>query len=204
MPMSSNLKPEQIAALAMMTKYVVWHDSNAADREVIAAANARISARASEVEKIKAGLSLFGYEFTSEGFAKLRAEVGDEAYYQAQREGGRLDAGPKEQAPSKSDSRAGAELNALTSSVSVRQVVLTYLKYKAEEGAKAREIQDFIESLRGVPLHEKTIGMTLFRLSKDGNVRREGRTWFFVPEAKNPAVSPAGSINRDTKEGEEP
>jgi len=42
------------------------------------------------------------------------------------------------------------------------------------------------------------IGMTLYRLSQDGLVRREGRTWFFVPsqaaETKNPGGDTPGLI----------
>jgi hypothetical protein len=53
-----------------------------------------------------------------------------------------------------------------------------------------------IERTFGEPLHSKTVGMTLYRLSKDGLVRREGHNWFFVPQAaatENPGATNAGA-----------
>ena len=47
--------------------------------------------------------------------------------------------------------------------------------------------------------------MTLYRLSLDELVRRDGRTWFFVPqleETKNPGADTPGPINSDVEERE--
>jgi hypothetical protein len=47
---------------------------------------------------------------------------------------------------------------------------------------RAAEVQKAVERKLLRQFHEKTAGMTLFRLSKDGVVRRSGWDWYFVPE----------------------
>lgn len=42
----------------------------------------------------------------------------------------------------------------------------------------------------GLSIHEKTIGMTLYRLSREGVIRRQGWDWFFVPESQRENVAP--------------
>jgi hypothetical protein len=47
---------------------------------------------------------------------------------------------------------------------------------------QATPMREKLEQLRGEKLHEKTVGMTLYRLSREGIMRREGmKDWFFVP-----------------------
>jgi hypothetical protein len=45
----------------------------------------------------------------------------------------------------------------------------------------------------GETIHEKTVGMTLYRMSKDGLVTRDGHTWFITqpPKCSN-VVNPGG------------
>jgi hypothetical protein len=72
---------------------------------------------------------------------------------------------------------------------SVREIAIEQLKRAGVAGAKASTIRQVAESILKKKFHEKTAGMTLYRLSKDGLARREGQTWFFVPpkaETKNP------------------
>jgi len=63
-------------------------------------------------------------------------------------------------------------------------------------GATPTEVlREYIEAARSTKLHEKTIGMTLYRLANDGLARRDGRTWFPVSqEAKqeNPGAGTPG------------
>jgi hypothetical protein len=78
------------------------------------------------------------------------------------------------------------------------KVVRNYLKEAGERGAKASEIRAFIQEKYARTVHEKTVGMTLYRLSKlkSPPVRREGHTWFFVPppaETENPGGEAPGS-----------
>ena len=79
----------------------------------------------------------------------------------------------------------------------VRDAVLDRLRLAGSSGMKATELRQYYENAFSTKLHEKTIGMTLYRLSKDAVVRREGRTWFSVPlkgETKNPGGGTPGLI----------
>lgn len=66
----------------------------------------------------------------------------------------------------------------------LRDFVLSTLKKQHPAPLKAREIQEQYEFLYG-KIHDKTVGMTLYRLSKDGEVVRKGRDWTFSAEDKN-------------------
>lgn len=79
----------------------------------------------------------------------------------------------------------------------VRDAVLDRLRLAGDSGLKATELRQYYENAFSTKLHEKTIGMTLYRLSKDAVVRREGRRWFSVPlkgETKNPGGGTPGLI----------
>lgn len=84
----------------------------------------------------------------------------------------------------------------------VADVILDRLRAAANSGAKAVDIRSFISQTYHVEIHEKTVGMTLYRLQKDGHVRRKGHTWFLASsEAKNPGDGAPGAINSlDQKE----
>jgi hypothetical protein len=69
-------------------------------------------------------------------------------------------------------------------------IVLDCLLLVGERGSKAAPIQEYIESTYDTKIHEKTVGMTLYRLLKKGRVRRNGHTWFFVPEIAVPDQAP--------------
>ena len=91
------------------------------------------------------------------------------------------------------DQNLADEGEALTTTV--REAVINALKHVGPWGAKASQLRLDYEQQHGTKLHDKTIGMTLYRLSKETPplVRREGRTWFFA-EAKNPGVGAPGNI----------
>jgi len=56
---------------------------------------------------------------------------------------------------------------------------------------RASALRQQLASL-GITVHEKTVGMTLYRLLKEGVVTRVGRDWFFVPNGKRPAAGVSG------------
>jgi hypothetical protein len=74
---------------------------------------------------------------------------------------------------------------------SIRELALERLRAAGAAGTKARVIRDFIEKTYKIKLHYKTVGMTLYRLSRDGLARREGQTWFVVPH-KPETMNPGG------------
>ncbi|TFV72338.1 hypothetical protein E4K64_23765 [Bradyrhizobium frederickii] len=85
---------------------------------------------------------------------------------------------------------------------SIRDLILLYLKQAGPKGEKASLMRRKVEAFLNRQIHYKTIGMSLYRLSKETPpmVRREGQTWFLVPsaaEAKDPgAVTPGPSEGR--------
>jgi len=77
----------------------------------------------------------------------------------------------------------------------LRVIVLEQLKSAGDRGAKAATIRDFIERTYGNVLHEKTVGMTLYRLLKENLARRDGHIWFAAQSATengNPDVAAPG------------
>jgi hypothetical protein len=64
----------------------------------------------------------------------------------------------------------------------IRDRVLAYLEAKYPSGCLASELREHLLNSFGTETHEKTVGMTLYRLSKQGLVTRKGRTWFFAAE----------------------
>jgi hypothetical protein len=80
----------------------------------------------------------------------------------------------------------------------IRDVVLERLEAAGGMGSKASAIREFYERAFGKTIHEKTVGMTLYRLQREGLVRREGHTWFLAPpktETENPGGDTPGPIN---------
>jgi len=77
----------------------------------------------------------------------------------------------------------------------IRDIVVEQLQLAAPLGRKAADLRAFIEKTYGEMIHEKTVGMTLYRLSKDRLVHRDGHTWFFGPakvETENPGAATPG------------
>jgi hypothetical protein len=64
-------------------------------------------------------------------------------------------------------------------SQTIRDLVLEAAHQAFPNPIRASAVRKDIERLRGSQLHEKTIGMTLYRLSQEGLVRRSGIDWFF-------------------------
>jgi hypothetical protein len=77
----------------------------------------------------------------------------------------------------------------------IADIVLERLKEAGEDGEKAAAIRRYILATYNADIHEKTVCMTLYRLQKDGEVRRDGHTWFLasIPEAKDPGAEDAGA-----------
>lgn len=70
-----------------------------------------------------------------------------------------------------------------------KDAALRVLRDVHPEGLKAAEVRERVSAQYGLDSHEKTAGMTLYRLKKEGLVRRDGFTWFFVPPSQREAQS---------------
>ncbi len=88
----------------------------------------------------------------------------------------------------------------------IRDIVLDRLRAVGNRGTRALPIRKYIEDTYHQDIHEKTVGMTLYRLSQEGLVHRMGHVWFFGPESsgtENPGVAAPGSDNEATKKGDQ-
>jgi len=66
----------------------------------------------------------------------------------------------------------------------VHAIILEMAARAYPERVRASEIREELEK-QGIVLHEKTVGMTLYRLSKQGLMERKRKAdWFFVPAAE--------------------
>lgn len=83
----------------------------------------------------------------------------------------------------------------------VRDALLERLREIAPNGDKAARLRRHVETAHALNLHEKTVGMTLYRLSKDSLVHRKGQIWFYGPQvgpllpasAENPGAGGTGA-----------
>lgn len=62
-----------------------------------------------------------------------------------------------------------------------RDIILNILKGAYPAPMRVGALKEAAEADLGRSVHYKTPGMTLYRLTKEGSVRREGRDWFYVP-----------------------
>ena len=77
----------------------------------------------------------------------------------------------------------------------IKEHVIDAARQAYPRAIRASALRQRLDSAYGKKTHEKTIGMTLYRLSKDGILRRHGWDWFFVPEGER--RSPEAKENPD-------
>lgn len=84
----------------------------------------------------------------------------------------------------------------------IKDIVLDRLRAAGPSGTKAAQIREFIDMMYGSdanPIHEKTVGMSLYRLLKQGLAHRRGLIWIFGPDpsgTKNPGGDAPGPIDK--------
>lgn len=70
----------------------------------------------------------------------------------------------------------------------IRDFIIDALKRSYPQPYKAKELQDAYEQAYGDELHPKTVGMSLYRLSLDKLVKREGQKWFYSQYPTNTQI----------------
>lgn len=196
---------DRATLLGLVLLYGVLSRENVVDRRQMEQLEARIKGRRERMGKLFSGFQAFGITDDGEGyFKKIRAAVGDDAYVATL---GKIDAiipdpnaeKPPEVGPVAPRPESEREPEP-PSGLSIREMVIESLQKSFPMGRFASDIREAIESRRKAKLHDKTIGMTLYRLSQADPplARREGTTWFFVPpdeEKKNPGGETPGPSN---------
>lgn len=202
-----NLSDEDIVAcLALLTRYQRAFMQRETDRKIIEEAQTRLAECDVTIAQLKSAFSVFGIDVSGTGFQDLQQVAGDAYWAALERAGWQrpppLPPPPPPMLEDLTDDLPGDDVfdaeplgTVSEPTASVRDLTLDYLKAAKDKGIKAAEARAHVEALRHTRLHEKTIGMTLYRLSQDGLARREGRTWFYVPPkaaTKNPGGDAPG------------
>ena len=164
------------------------------------------------MQRLRSTMKIYGFDTETGDWKRLRLAIGSERYLDALNIG-RLEVGlpvldrePILQAFAQHDQEelatkgqallpnasisADEMLEPESDTGTVREIVVELMKASGPEGRKASWLRSQIEARRGSPLHEKTIGMTLYRLSQDGLVERRGITWYWKENSE--AVPQAG------------
>ncbi len=210
-----DLSPDDRAALAsFVTRWQRTFYSNRDAKKAKEEAEATIAENGVTFSQLRSALALYDVVIEGDaGWDKVRELIGGEAFDTALIRAGWVPPQPPPPPPplpalqlvSPEDDNGNELFDVVeaeplgtdTENVStIRDIVLEYLKAAKDAGIKAAEAREYVEALRHSKIHEKTVGMTLYRLSNDGLARREGRTWFFVPpkaDTKNPGGETPGS-----------
>ncbi|AEH85351.1 hypothetical protein Mesop_0859 [Mesorhizobium opportunistum WSM2075] len=186
---------EKAAVFSILVRQLEAQELKAAAEREIAAANERVAAAQAIMANVRPALAVFGFDT---GAGKLwdivKEAIGVERYNTAfevakgeQNESRTGASGESQQ--SKTEDTGKGEGSGHSRNVDeshtpkIKDIVLERLRQAGDAGARASEIKEFV-SAQGIEMHEKTVGMTLYRLSNEGSVHREGRTWVFIPESE--------------------
>lgn len=185
---------EKAAVFSILVRQLEAQELKAAADREIAAANERVAAAQAIMANVRPALAVFGFD-TSAGklWDIVKEAIGAERYNAAfevakgEQNGSQTDASSESHLSNKTEETAKGEGSSHSRNVDeshtpkIKDIVLERLRQAGDAGARASEIKEFV-SAQGIEMHEKTVGMTLYRLSNEGSVRRKGRTWVFIPE----------------------
>jgi hypothetical protein len=203
---------DKAAISGLLTRYVITYDLRRAWEEKKEEAEKQLADLAVQVANFKAAFDLFNIDiFNKDCWIPVRTELGELAFARAV-EAGQAAAKQKQGLlpaqgelviehfePGKTEkmisAKGGPGQQVEPRKPAVKEAVLEYLRVVGPSGSKIVPIREYVEKTYSMKIHEKTVGMTLYRLSRTGLVRREGRTWFFVPpraDTKSPGVAAPG------------
>lgn len=210
---------DKAAVAGLVTRYVEAWTRRDIDQRAAAQIAMQITILNDRIQKLAGALSIFAFDpADTAAWNSLRDVLGPDAYASAVAAGQK--AAFEQQAPVAAPPPApstpslddadyediGQQMLDLVESdasrvpdgkPTVRDALLSRLQQVHPKGAKAADLRQYLEQAYAMKLHEKTCGMTLYRLSQEDppKVRRQGHTWFFVPpvaETKNPGGDAPG------------
>jgi len=213
-------KYDRAAIIGLLIRLVRLQDAQARDREFRAEIDARLAESSQQIVLMRRAFSAFGFDASKTGvWDRVRERIGDEAFKTAIAIGhGEIEDVPawghrdsdgtaaltNKPAVVDDSSSAGDETKPADQPPHrISEMILEFLKVRGEEGARVGDIKEYIQNTYGIEMHDKTPGMTLFRLQKQDRVARHGRIWYFVPaaqngEAGNPGATTPGPNNSQT------
>ena len=149
-----------------------WHEADMAEKAAAAAKQA-------SYEKYQACLQvgkLFGFDLEQIWQARIEAQAKENQLF-----------GPP---PERSQASSAAPTPTPPKPKTIREHAIEAAEKAYPNAVRAGTIRKNLEEI-GIKTHEKTVGMTLYRLLKDGVLRRDGWDWFFVPADQRNANSKA-------------
>lgn len=190
-------KTDIAGVVALLVRLIRVQDERKQARRAKEEAEARYDAADAKWRRIRSAFGAFGFDITGDTlWDEIRRAIGEEAWdesFSLARPYGADEEEGEETATAGSSDSAALPLDDLHSpGARVRDIALQQLREAGTKGLKASAIRQHIHSVVGRELHGKTVGMTLYRLSREGLVRREGHTWFAVPETVNPGGETPG------------
>jgi len=179
---------EKDAVFSLLVRQVEAQEARTLANKVIAEEQAKIAAANATISGISSALKIFGFDMSAEKpWDAVREAVGSARYNEAIRIA-KNEPPPPSSDEGQSDDGIDDFDDTVPTPSNIREMVIEQLAGAGADGLKAGALKEHIAG-RNVEMHDKTVGMTLYRLSKDGIVRREGRTWFFVPEEQRNQAS---------------
>lgn len=190
------LEPHEADAIfAVLVRIIRCDAANAEDRKVVEELQTRIDARLEGRKKLIAAVDAFGFDVNSpEIWTSVKKSLGVDRYREAFRiafpeANSSPNTSGKDTSQSESNGNSGESADRSEFQVpTISDAILKYLRTVHNRGSTVAEIKKHLRDVYGIETHEKTPGMTLYRLSKEGLARREGRTWFpteTVPSAES-------------------
>jgi hypothetical protein len=203
---------DRAAVFAMIVQLVRIDVGNSNDRTMIAELQAAVDRRSASREKYVTAIDAFGFEVDTAGvWDRVKIALGEEMFFRAYstafpdefKDDGKRSQSAETQpaAPmlrSTPEYSYGGAPRTEGPSPKISDAILTYLRSISGRGAHVVQIKKYLREALGIETHEKTPGMTLYRLSKNGLVRREGRLWSAVAMPESSALASISEESRET------
>lgn len=186
------------AVKTILMRVIRAQDDSARLREMVREANAKITENNLVNTKAITALAFFGFQ-APQGvnvWNMVRDALGNEAYDRAIDDARgvipKLLAQMGVEGEAEKTTTDTVEARGVKKpTVQIRTAILDYMRSVGGKGAKAGEVRQHLSDAYGITVHDKTPGMTLYRLSKDGLVKRKGRNWYAVEGKKENEASSA-------------
>lgn len=188
---------DEAAVFAVLVRLIRTDLGNQRDKEQIELLQESIKARSADRPKYMATLDAFGFAIDTPGlWERVKLSLGAENFARAFRvafpdeypapvaSSEKVIAPP---IPIMSDPPRGdgeaASRRADYPPPKISDAILDFLRSVGDRGAHVADIKRHLSDVHSIETHEKTPGMTLYRLSKEKLVRREGRVWYAIDSA---------------------
>lgn len=203
---------DRAGVLALLIRSIRIDDQLDADRSAAQELNARIAANTLARSKTITAFSVFGFDTGDELWDSVWEALGESDYAKAialargqalplleqiSDAGGEIGSDGKNSRPSgKLNERAGQG-----APPKIKDAILDYVRAVGSAGTTAKEVRQHLVDAYRISVHEKTPGMTLYRLLKDGLVTREGRNWFATMQGGKENEAPTAKPSNASETG---